>query len=111
MIAPPAISANSSGVIPGCSAGWLRYQAYQTTAHTRPAAPKAQKVARQPSTAMRGTTSTGVRAPPTRLAAQTKPCARARSVGGNHRPMLPDAFGYAPASPAPNRKRVVTSME
>src|SRR6185369_4540279 len=45
-------------------------------------------------------------APPTRLAAQTAPCARPRSALGNQRAIAPEAFGYAPASPAPNRNCV-----
>ena len=58
---------------------------------------------------MIGTTSQGASTPPARLAAQTAPCALARSVGANQRAMLPEMFGKAPASPAPNNRRTVTS--
>jgi hypothetical protein len=63
-------------------------------------------VLRQPISAINGTTIHGESAPPIRLAPQMMPCARARSTGGNQRPTAPAMLGYAPASPAPNRKRM-----
>src|SRR5262245_27175256 len=45
-----------------------------------------------------------------RLAIHTTLVARARCVAGNHREMLEAAPGYAPASPAPNRKRVTSRV-
>ena len=36
------------------------------------------------------------------------PWTRPRSPAGNHRDMTRAAFGYAPASPAPNRKRMTS---
>src|SRR5258708_13019828 len=57
-----------------------------------------------------GTTSKGEMAPPMRLAIQTMPCALARSTVGNQREMLEELLGYAPASPAPNRNRIGSSI-
>src|SRR5205823_5250058 len=57
-----------------------------------------------------GTTSRGAIAPPMRLAIQIMPWALARSAVGNQREMLAELFGYAPASPAPNRNRIGSSM-
>ena len=37
------------------------------------------------------------------------PCARPRSLIGNQREKLLDVFGNAPASPAPNKNRKVSS--
>src|SRR5438874_202295 len=57
-----------------------------------------------------GTTSKGEMAPPIRLAIQTMPCALARSTVGNQREMLEELLGYAPASPAPNKNRIGSSI-
>jgi hypothetical protein len=48
---------------------------------------------------------------PSLLAIQMKPCARARSTLGNHRAIAAEQFGYAPASPTPNKKRNVTRLQ
>ena len=45
-------------------------------------------------------------APPTWLAIRFTPDIVARCRGGNHRDTTTDAFGNAPASPAPNRNLV-----
>jgi hypothetical protein len=71
--------------------------------------PKIQKDARHPAHEMMSTTSGGVTAPPRRLPRNTTPCAVPHSCAGNHRAKLLDMLGYAPASPAPNRKRAVAS--
>jgi hypothetical protein len=44
-------------------------------------------------------------AAPIWLVIQTIPHARARFVGGIHRAITVDAFGYAPASPMPKQNR------
>src|SRR5579875_1750517 len=69
------------------------YQKYQTLAHRKPATPKIQNEVRQPQRVRIGTTSRGESAPPSRLALQTNPCARARSSAGNQRLMLPEILG------------------
>ena len=53
----------------------------------------------------------GANAPPSRLESQMKLCAVARSRNGNHRPSARAMFGYAPASPIPKRKRIVTQRD
>ena len=47
--------------------------------------------------------------PPTRDPRNITPLARPRSRIGNHLEKLRAMFGNAPASPAPNRKRIATS--
>ncbi len=48
-------------------------------------------------------------APPIWLAIRVTPDIVARCPGGNHRDTTIDAFGNAPASPAPNRNRMRSS--
>jgi hypothetical protein len=53
-----------------------------------------------------GTTSNGAMAPPIWLAISMTPAMLARCVVRNHREMTMEAFGKAPASPAPNENLV-----
>ena len=57
---------------------------------------------------LNGTMIHGASAPPIRLADQTTLAAPAHFSGGNQRPMQPDIFGYAPASPILKRVRMTS---
>ena len=52
----------------------------------------------------------GANAAPMRLAIQINDCARPVSDLGNQREITMVAFGYAPASPIPNRNRMINNM-
>ena len=54
-------------------------------------------------------TSNGVNAPLTRVAIHRMACARSRSFTGSHVVKMRVRLGKAPASPAPNSARIVTS--
>lgn len=54
-------------------------------------------------------TTNGVKAPPRRVAAQMKPCARPTFSLGNQRLITPVEQGDEPASPTPNMKRMTSS--
>src|SRR5262249_48518353 len=54
--------------------------------------------------------SSGAMAPPQRANIQTRPCARPRSLNGNHSREARLMLGKAPASPAPKRKRKTTRL-
>jgi hypothetical protein len=56
-----------------------------------------------------GTTRSGAMAPPIWLAISSTPAMLARWDGGNHRETTIDAFGNAPASPAPKQNLVIRS--
>src|SRR5256885_10480406 len=62
---------------------------------------------RQFTNAMTATTSSGVTAPPQRAPIHIIACARVRSLRGNHALNAFVRFGEHPASPAPNRNRVI----
>ena len=51
----------------------------------------------------------GVRPPARNAPAKNTPCTRPRSDTGIQREKFRAAFGHAPASPAPNRKRTSSS--
>ena len=70
-----------------------------------PASASTRKAARHPKKCTRGTISTGASAPPSRLAAHTRPWQRARSRAGNQRAITPAMLGYAPAAPSPKKNR------
>src|SRR5262249_39418011 len=65
------------------------------------------KGTRQPYRTSRNTTNGGVSAPPSREPACVKPCTNPRSAGRTQRDRDRVAMGKAPASPTPNRKRIV----
>ena len=103
------IHATSSGEIDGCSSGRSRYHARQAAAHTTPVRPKITNDARQPHWEITSSASGTEIMPPTREPSSMTPLARPRSLSGNQRDKLRAMFGNAPASPAPNRKRITTS--
>src|SRR5688572_15180667 len=57
-----------------------------------------------------GTTIRGANAPPILPAAQIKACAVPVSYFGNHFETTMELLGYAPASPAPNKKRMINKL-
>src|SRR6266850_2922348 len=103
------MSSSSARSTEGCFAGSSRNHFHQPIAQKKPSDPKIQKLARQPIPAMSATANGGARAPPNRVPMKVMPCARPRSLTGNHCEKLRDVLGKAPASPAPNRNRKVSS--
>src|SRR6266850_7297329 len=103
------MSSNSSGFTEGCLAGSSRNHFHQPNAQKSPSVPKIQKLARQPTAPISATASGGASAPPSRVPINVMPCARPRSLTGNHFEKLREVLGNAPASPAPNRNRNVSS--
>src|SRR5215475_1136457 len=69
--------------------------------------PKPMNGTRQPYRTSMNTTNGGVNAPPNREPACVKPCTNPRSAGRTQRDSDLVAIGKAPASPTPNRKRIV----
>ena len=74
-----------------------------------PMTPKTSNVRRHPIPEMSIATSSGVKAPLTRVASQTSACARSRSFTGSQVASTRVMLGNAPASPAPKSARVTTS--
>src|ERR1039458_8429121 len=107
--APASISATSAALTPPFCVGLSRNQPYQTMAQTMPNPPKHKNDCRQPYRIWIGTTTIGVNPAPKRPAIQIMLWARARSATGNHRATTAELLGYAPASPAPNRNRTISS--
>src|SRR5262245_19640379 len=102
--ASPAAAALARLAREACfSAGVSRNHACHTPAHINPAAPKTKNAARHPYRAWIGTTSSGAIAPPIWLAISITPAMLARCDAGNQRDTTIDAFGNAPASPAPKQ--------
>src|SRR6266567_8750793 len=100
---------SSEALTEGWSAGSSRNHFHQPKAQMSPSEPKIQKLVLQPSAAMSATASGGAKAPPSRVPIKVMPCARPRSLIGNHLEKLRDVLGKAPASPAPNKNRNVRS--
>ncbi len=73
--------------------------------------PKTSNVRRHPIPEIKNATSSGVKAPLTRVASQTVAWARSRSLTGSHVVSTRVRLGNAPASPAPKSARVMTSDE
>src|SRR6184192_2470761 len=96
---------SSTAFTEGCFEGSSRNHRHQKTAQNTPRLPKIQKLARHPAAVIRAIASGGAKAPPSRVPMKMIPCARPRSAVGNHCEKLRDAFGKAPASPAPNKNR------
>ncbi len=74
-----------------------------------PITPKTSNVRRHAMAEMSIATSSGVKAPLTRVASQTSACARSRSFTGSQVASTRVRLGNAPASPAPKSARVTTS--
>src|SRR5688572_21529150 len=108
-VAPARIVASSAAFTAGWSAGSSRNQNQNPTAHTTPMAPNATNVHRHPTASIRYAADAGAATAPSWAAVRSSPCTRPRSAAGTHRDRMRATFGYAPASPAPNRKRMTIS--
>src|ERR1017187_2662051 len=113
--APPAAasaqgrSLSSAAFTAGWRAGLSRYQRNQLTAQIKPKAPSGRKATRQPQRSRHKVTSGGASAAPPLIPAKKMPCADARSEKGIHCAKAREMLGDAPASAAPNRKRIASS--
>jgi hypothetical protein len=76
-----------------------------------PTAPKIQKVERHVMRVIMNTTKAGAKAPPHLPHIHMAPTARPRSARGIQFEKTLAAFGYAPASPMPNRKRTTVIVQ
>ena len=106
----PGSCTGSKAASAGFTAGWLRgssrYHQKKINPHTTPSRPNQRKAVRQFTNVRIKATNAGVKAPPSRALVHMIPCARVRSSNGSQRLNALVRFGKAPASPAPNRKRV-----
>src|SRR5262245_11555183 len=103
--APTRISASSAAFTAGWRVGSSRNQDQKPAAQMTPTNPKTTNADRQPACSMRTAARYGAVTAPSWAAVNIAPWTRPRSPAGNQREMTRAAFGYAPASPAPNRKR------
>ena len=109
-VAPARISSRSVSFTCGSSSGRSRNQMKKKAAQTAPPMPRIQNARCQPPPrSIRPPMTAGAKAPPHRLDNQMKLWAVARSRNGNQRPNARAMFGLAPASPAPNRNRIIKS--
>src|SRR5262245_12650729 len=105
-ILPSLIHFNSLAETPEWSSGRSRYQKDQTAAHTMPIMPNSTNGMRQPQTTIIAATTPCVSAPASREPECVTPWANPRSDVASQREKARVALGKAPASPAPNRKRM-----
>src|SRR5438876_792216 len=106
--APARMISSSAAFTDGCRAGSSRYQNQQTAHQTRPTHPNIAKAPRQPNQPINATAIGGANAPPDLAPIHMAPLARPRSWMGNQRDSARDSVGNAPASAAPNTKRVTS---
>src|SRR5688572_6986740 len=105
-ILPSLIHLSSLAETPACSSGRSRYQKNQKADQATPMIPKRTNGMRQPQTTIIAATTPCVRAPASRDPEWVTPWANPRSEVASQREKARVALGNAPASPAPNRKRM-----